>query len=1261
MRFLANGPSIPDDLLIARDAGDVIFFCGAGVSRHRANLPDFLKLGGDVIDLLGASQRSLARKLFARIRETGPMEGVGGLIATDRIFGLLEREFDKKIIQAAVAQALRPTDPVDVSAHQTLIELSRGRDGTVRLVTTNFDLLFEACIGGLVSSGPPVLPDPRSSGFSGVIHLHGQVNGSNAAASGEEFVLSSADFGRAYLSDGWATRFMQALLARFQIVFVGYAADDPPIHYLLEALNLRTGNRSRLYAFQAGNNDDDTALWEHRGVRAISFDNSKSFDPLWDSLAAWAGRARDVDGWYDRLLAMASGGPCALDPHIRGQVAHMLSTREGARRVSIGDRPLPASCLLAMDRDQRFGDPGLLDPYDPSSLRIDPYESLALDFDTPPQPVDDEFDFRAERKIPDGSWDAFLLTRLDQDEIGDHVFANFCGSEAPSSAALNGRLYNIGIWFTRVAHQPIALWWAAGRGPLHATVINPIQAWLRQDPKRWPDDIRRGWRLLIAAWADRRVEPDRGYFELKSRAVREGWSEALVRDYAALFKPRITVHQKRGIRHPLAWTDADRPRPVLSYDVDYPHPYEEFAIPDEYLAYSVTRFRENLDLARSLEAEVSGVEDIHIETTRASDGEPAIAFDSYGVTGPVAQFQRLMDRLVVTAPNLARAELARWPVGDGNIFARLRIWAAASPITSSAEAAEILLGFPDEVFWGSAHQRDLLYALRDRWVNFATDERARIEERLRTTSYPWTDRTGSSPARASAHHRLDRLQWLTSQGLAFTFDIDDEMAALRSIAEGWTERSGAEAADSNTPVVRRIHTDTSPHMLIGVPIGEILDRAREAGQAEVFDYFEPRPFTGLAKEKPKRALAALSYAARRGEVPAYFWSEFLAVDQRKDDPPRLVRAIAGRLWSLPTRGLSDIAYPVAEWLRKLGDRVFAEDSPVLDCLWEPLIAALPLRVDKRKRGVDSSWANDALNAPVGKLIDQAFKDPSIRDRAFGQGLPSAWTTKLEQLLGLPGDMRRHALVMLGYRADWLFAISPAWTENHLLSVVDDLSEDSDALWDGILGAARVPSRALYKRLKNALLARAMSPTRRRAEANVIAGFLLIGWGGDPQADLSGQLVASTELREILVEADDDLRIQTLRHFQHWTAAADGDWPPRLLPFLTNVWPNHRALRTPEISARLTDIAMVCGDLFPQVVAAIVPRLVPLRGGILDSESNNNPVKIYPVAALDLLWAILGEDSAQWPFKIEEALEILSQAPDTRADPRLSELRRRRFR
>lgn len=1265
MRFLANGPSIPDDLLIARDAGDVIFFCGAGVSRHRAGLPDFLTLGGDVINLLGAGEKSLARKLFNRIGEIGAMEGVGGLIATDRIFSLLQREFEQRDVQQAVARAIRPNDNPDLSAHRSLIDLSRSRDGTLRLVTTNFDLLFEQCVGDPASWGPPMLPNPRSQSFGGIIHLHGRVNQDYTGPGDEEFIISSGDFGRAYLSDGWATRFMQSLLARFQIVFVGYAADDPPVQYLLEALNLHAGNRSRLFAFQPGSNVDDAALWEHRGVRPIPFDNSSGFDPLWDSLAAWAERARDVDGWYANLLDQATAGPANLDPHVRGQVAHLLSTKEGAKRISLANPPIPASWLLTLDPYQRFEKPGLVDRYGESTERVDPYASLSLDFDTPPQPGDLDEDSLRDRPIPEGSWDAFKLSETDQEDPPNPSSADFCGQRALESGSLCARLNHLAIWFQSVAHQPIALWWAAGRGPLHPKITNMIHAWLRQAPDRWPDDIKSGWRFLIESWADHRTEPDRGYFDLSGRVQQEGWSEGRVREYADLFRPKLKVERKFGLRHPLSWTDTDRPHPLLSVDVEYPHPYELLQVPDEWLAYAIGRFRENLDLSRSLEAEISGDDQVYLQTTRPDDGAAPIAYDSYGITGPIAHFQQLMERLVQLSPATARNEIARWPADDHYIFARLRIWAAGSPVTSASQAAEILHGFSDDVFWGSEQQRDLLYAMRDRWNDFAEGDRQRIERRLLETSFPWSDDVRGGKARAEAHFRLDRLHWLAEQGVHFSFDLDGEIARLRPIAEGWTERSGAEAAASNTPVVRNVDVDPNPRGIEDGPVATILERARLVGQPEFFEYADRRPFSGLSETKPARALAALGQASKVHDVPVSFWSAFLYAEKRKSDTPRLVRAIAARLSALTPEDLNSISYPVSEWLQALGERVYGDLTGLLDCIWPPLAAALPLHEHNRKHRVDSSWANDALNAPVGKLAQVLLRDPSTKGLELNQGFPPYWTARVEELLALPGDMRRHALVMMGFQLNWLFAISPQWSQEHLLTVVTAENDDGDALWDGLLWAARAPSKPLFEILKDGLLSRALSPTRRRAEANVIAGFLLAGWGGDPDADPPEQLVTSAELREILVESDDDLRSQVLWHIDNWSKDPTGRWRARLLPFLNDVWPNHRAVRTPEMSTRLVDLALSSGDLFPLVVEAILPRLVPVRGGMLRGfitreEAQGSPAALYPSAMLDLLWAILAEDATLWPYKVEDVLDILSESSETRADPRLSELRHRRL-
>jgi hypothetical protein len=128
MRFFANGPSIPDELLVSRDEGDVIFFCGAGVSQAKAGLPNFEGLGRKILHLLGAAQDSPARKLLDKALDMGRIAGVGGLLATDRVFGLLEREFESSDVRKAVAEAIRPPPDYSLDAHKIMLDLARPND-----------------------------------------------------------------------------------------------------------------------------------------------------------------------------------------------------------------------------------------------------------------------------------------------------------------------------------------------------------------------------------------------------------------------------------------------------------------------------------------------------------------------------------------------------------------------------------------------------------------------------------------------------------------------------------------------------------------------------------------------------------------------------------------------------------------------------------------------------------------------------------------------------------------------------------------------------------------------------------------------------------------------------------------------------------------------------------------------------------------------------------------------------------------------------
>src|SRR3546814_6575921 len=72
---------------------------------------------------------------------------------------------------------------------------------------------------------------------------------------------------------------------------------------------------------------------------------------LWDTLGAWAERARDVDGWHRQVIAAGVTGPEAALPYQRGIMAHIAATTAGARHLAGAAEP-PAAEWLAMLRSE---------------------------------------------------------------------------------------------------------------------------------------------------------------------------------------------------------------------------------------------------------------------------------------------------------------------------------------------------------------------------------------------------------------------------------------------------------------------------------------------------------------------------------------------------------------------------------------------------------------------------------------------------------------------------------------------------------------------------------------------------------------------------------------------------------------------------------------------------------------------------------------------------------------------------------------------
>lgn len=170
VRFIADGVDIPDELLWAQDEGRVVFFCGAGVSRAKANLPDFKGLTKQVLDDLGAAPDDEARRLFENL------DGMDGLAVFDQVFQRLRRSFSDADIGTKVARRLQPSDNADLSAHKILLKLAKLQTGETRIVTTNFDRLFEQCMPRMASVTRSSLPHLQFNEADwGIVHLHGCV------------------------------------------------------------------------------------------------------------------------------------------------------------------------------------------------------------------------------------------------------------------------------------------------------------------------------------------------------------------------------------------------------------------------------------------------------------------------------------------------------------------------------------------------------------------------------------------------------------------------------------------------------------------------------------------------------------------------------------------------------------------------------------------------------------------------------------------------------------------------------------------------------------------------------------------------------------------------------------------------------------------------------------------------------------------------------------------------------------------------------
>ncbi len=332
-RVVSLGPglaAIPERLLLAHAQGKVLFIVGAGVSQPQ--LPDFRNLVLKVYSKIDPPVYEVIKEIppdacnkwtpqYSHLRDDQKAEVNRYIFGDyDVVLGTLERRIDgksdgKSQVRNAVASALRTPEARPGPMHRALFRLS-DRGGAISIVTTNFDLLLEDTAkkarSALQSYALGGIPRPGySQDFNGVLHIHGALDRNPSRTA--DLIVTDQDFGEFYLRRRVVPDFIYDAARLFNLVFVGYSANDPPMRYLLNAVaadGTRFEDLKERFTFMGTNIPDPIGLedWKGRGITPIPYDSSNSHSSLLNTLKRWAnlsainGQQKFVDKEVKRIV-----------------------------------------------------------------------------------------------------------------------------------------------------------------------------------------------------------------------------------------------------------------------------------------------------------------------------------------------------------------------------------------------------------------------------------------------------------------------------------------------------------------------------------------------------------------------------------------------------------------------------------------------------------------------------------------------------------------------------------------------------------------------------------------------------------------------------------------------------------------------------------------------------------------------------------------------------------------------------------------------
>ena len=1235
MQFVKNGPEIPEPLLQAHEEGRVVFFCGAGIS-YPAGLPGFKELVENLYDALAEERRPLEEDAFKQARY-------------DTVIGLLEsRVLDgRNEVRRHLLDALKPN--LTLQTHKALLTLSRNRKPLFtlsrnykycyRLVTTNFDrLFFEAAIDcqkrAQVSSTfqvpstfqAPFLPIPKNR-WNGLVYLHGLLSEKPSEDDLNQLVLSSGDFGLAYLTERWAARFVAELFREYTVCFVGYSIDDPVLRYMMDAWaadRLMGETPKTVYAFanvSKGKEDATKNEWESKNVTPILYHECEKHFYLHDTLREWADIYRDGVRGKEAIVTRYAGTPptesTAQDDFV-GRMLWALSDSTGLpAKHFVEFNPVPPLAWLDTLTKERFD--GLM------ALVVSDSNAVS-------------------------SWDDVM--------------------------------YRIACWLARHLDNPKLLLWIVSYGG----ILHPKFRWILLNKMKerhknglaLPDSMRCLWRVLFAGRIQCQRNRNEGwafFSQWKEYLARDGWSPSLAWSFRKALAPYVQISEP--FRFPSdgeentgvaagekATGEKSRVSDLVQWEIKLASSDVHFAIESlsdnklwksalpKLLPDLTLLLKDALDLMRELE----GAGDHH----DVSDiNQPSISPHSQNRT--FNDWTALIDLLrdswlaaVKEKPDVARDEARRWVEIPYPLFRRLAFFAAAQrpDVLLPNETIPWLLADDRRWLWNGAARREM-FRLFVALAPIVTSEQSAVLQRAILQDPPrHIFRDDIEPKRLQ--NIIDRETWvlLAKYQAADGILIPEASTRLRLLSEQHPQWKLA--PDDRDEFSFWMSSDDEWRIFRPTPkLRQDLEKwLREHPPSDDMD--ETDDWRERCADDFPRTTTALCNLARQGVWPVKRWSPALQEWARDKHLRRSWKYISPVLVAMPDEELKELAHPIAWWLQFLS-KGFSGNEDVFFNLIHRILES-----QRKETDIFSGDAvSHAMNHTVGLVTDAALSWWNRQNLQDKQGLREEVAPIFTDICNPDSTGLRSGRIILASNVITLYRVDRAWTEIHLLPYFDwknpEIARD---MWQGFMRSPRI-YRPLMEHLKTA--------------------FLETAQHYDELGDGSGEQYV-VFLTYAALDSDDTFKLRDFKAaFAQFSPTAlaqvaetlfrslqgAGDQKSEYLhnrigPFIKRIWPKTQQEKSPKILEYFAMLCAVAGEAFLEATKIFGVWLQPLHinniNFVIHLLEESGSCSDFPQESLDFLDCIVPETLGLYYGQLRECLDdIKYKQPDLEEDPRYERL------